>query len=406
VSYTRSVIVIPTRNRAAQARNAINSILGQSDCEVNVLVSDNSTSTEQRTELSQHCQQAANGRLRYIVPPEPLPMSQHWDWAMRQALSLYDASHVAFLTDRMMFKPDVLKHLLAIVADYPGRILTYMHDMVDDYQVPVIVRQYTWTGNLYEVPTRRLLELVAQSVMYDTAVPRMLNCLVPRRVLEAIRDRFGSFFASLSPDWNFAFRALECEDSILFYDEGAMVHYAQDLSNGQSAHYGIENQALTTFLQDIAGQPINNGTPFPEIATIWNGIISEYCLVKEITKSPKFPELNLEEYMRVLAWGIEQMKNPERRQRMREFLSARGWKYEEAGREQKDSDGTATREELPAKSARQVEEFSVNAIEFQSKSAALNYALRSSRKRSAATNHQELLHGVILKWTQTEADEE
>jgi hypothetical protein len=325
---------------------------------------------------------------------------------MEKALSLFDGSHVAFLTDRMMFKPDALKHLLAIIADYPDRILSYMHDMVDDYQVPVVVRQYTWTGNLYEVPTRRLLELAAHSVMYDTAVPRMLNCLVPRRVLEAIRHRFGSFFASISPDWNFAFRALECEDSILFYDKGAMVHYAQDLSNGQSVHYGIENEAYSTFWQDTAGQPINNGSPFPEIATVWNGIISEYCLVKDITKSPKFPKLNVEDYMRVLAWGIEQIKNPERRQRMREFLSARGWKYEEAKREQKHSDASTTKEERPAESARQVEEFSVNAIEFQSKSAALDYALRNPRKRAAATNHQELLHGVILKWAQIEADEE
>src|SRR5205823_5148609 len=118
--------------------------------------------------------------------------------------------------------------------------------------------------------------------------------------------------------------------------------------------------------------------------------------VKEITKSPKFPELNLAEYMRVLAWGIEQIKNPERRQRMREFLSARGWKYEEAGRERKDSDATATKEQLQAESAPQVEEFSVNAIEFQDANDALQYALRSPRPRTAASNHETLIHGTAL----------
>src|SRR5438874_8742688 len=92
--YTGTTIVIPTRNRADLVRRALGSVLSQSDRDVQVLVSDNSLSSSERATLRQHCQGLDDERLRYIVPPEPLPMSQHWDWAMRQALSLYDASHV------------------------------------------------------------------------------------------------------------------------------------------------------------------------------------------------------------------------------------------------------------------------------------------------------------------------
>src|SRR5467141_2990458 len=112
MSHPRCLIVIPTRNRSDLARNAIQSVFAQSDCEVDVLVSDNSTSSSQRGELSEFCQQLSNRRLRYVAPPEPLPMSEHWNWVMREALTLYEASHVTFLTDRMMFKPGALNPLV------------------------------------------------------------------------------------------------------------------------------------------------------------------------------------------------------------------------------------------------------------------------------------------------------
>jgi glycosyltransferase involved in cell wall biosynthesis len=386
--YKGAVIVIPTRNRASLVRNAITSVLTQTDCEVEVLVSDNSTSASEDADVRRVCEECNDSRLRYVRPPEPLPMSQHWDWAVQTALSMYPASHIALLTDRMVFKPGALKPLFEIIAVHPDKILTYMHDMVDDYEVPVVVRQYTWTGDIYEVRTLRLLELTAQSVMYDTAVPRMLNCLVPRRVLEAIRRRFGNFFASISPDWNFAYRALEREDSILFYDKASMVHYAQNLSNGQSAHYGIKNEAYNTFMRDVAGQPFNKGAPIPEIVTIWNGVISEYCQVKDQTRSYKFREVDLGNYLHVLAWGVEQIRDPDRREEMRRHLAAHGWQPATAGL-QPPVDSTSSIGESLADT-----EFSVNAVKFEDPKRALQYALNCPRARSASSTHRSLLQGV------------
>jgi len=323
MSYTGAVIVIPTRNRADLARNAIGSVLDQFGCEIDLLVSDNSTLVEQRAELSRYCQQAANRRVRYIVPPEPLPMSQHWDWAMQQALSLYDATHVCFLTDRMMFKPDAVRSLIEIISAYPDKILTYVHDRVDDFAPPYKVHQYEWTGKLYEVASSRLLLLSADSVMYDACVPRMLNCCVPRTVLEAIKRRFGSVFSSISPDWNFAYRVLDLVDSTLFFHKAVMVHYALRRANGESFHRGIENTASVEFRKDLT-TPLNVNAPYPEIITVWNGIISEYVYAKKETQSGKFPELNLERYGHALAIGIAYIEDPEIKRDMRQKLMARG----------------------------------------------------------------------------------
>jgi len=393
--YHRTVIVIPTRNRSDLAKNAIGSVLDQIGSDVDVLVSDNSTASNQRAELSQYCEQRADARLRYITPPESLPMSPHWDWAMQQALSLYDASHIAFLTDRMMFRPGALGSLIEIIKAYPDKLLTYMHDHVNDFSLPVVLHQSTWTGNLYEVDSHRLLELSAQSVMYDSSVPRMLNCLVPRTVLETIKERFGNFFASIAPDWNFAYRSLAVVDSILFYEKAGLVHYAQHRSNGQSAHFGIVNEAYAKFIEDLGSLPVNFAAPFPEVVTVWNAIISEYCHVKDVTRSPKFPTLSMDKYIQALAVGIDSIKDPERQQHMRFLLSARArrWHDENARLTLPDNDAKPLLQPTTEDQAN-VERFSTNHLEFQNSSEALDFALKHPRERSVRSDHELLIQGV------------
>lgn len=325
------MVVIPTRNRAELTMNAIRSALGQEEeeeCAAQVLVSDNSTDPAQIEALARFCAELSNPRVRYLRPPAPLTMTEHWDWAMKQAL-LSDSSHFTILTDRMMFKAGQLKTVCEIAARYPHRILCYMHDKVIDFAAPYGVEQHAWTGKLYEVTSARLLTLSAESVIYDGSTPRMLNCLVPRGVLRAIEERFGNIFASISPDWNFCYRALEVVDSILFLNKAVLVHYALNESNGQSGDRGIKNSASEDFFKTLP-KPINSDAPFPEIMTVWNAIISEYCFTKQEARSAKFPELNMEKYLRALAVGVARIEDPEVRREMERKLAARGWKPAEA----------------------------------------------------------------------------
>jgi hypothetical protein len=425
--YQSLIIVIPTRNRSDLAINAIRSVLDQPDCEVVLLVSDNSTSLEERTKLSEFCRQLQDKRLQYLTPPEPLPMSRHWDWAMEQALAQSNCSHVGFLTDRMMFKPGVLSSLVAILNAYPDKLLSYMHDEVDDFASPVLVRQLPWTGNLYKVEAAHLLRLSSQSVMYDSSVPRMLNCIVPRAILEAIRRRFGNIFDSISPDWNFAYRALDTVDSILFVDRAALVHYAQNRSNGQSVHYGITNRSNAEFTEDLGTTPQNFAAPFPEIITVWNAIINEYCHTKQVTGSPKFPDLDREKYIEALAAGIDCIKDPERQQYMRELLSARGWIAPEvpvapppapeissarriAGRivrSPRRIAGYVLRRLRPPRPVTEPvepeetvndepERFAPNRLEFQNLDSALTYALSRPRRKALLSDHETITGGTRI----------
>jgi hypothetical protein len=186
------------------------------------------------------------------------------------------------------------------------------------------VEQHAWTGKLYEVAATRLLTLSAESVIYDGCAPRMLNCIVPRSILNAIKERFGNIFSSISPDWNFSYRALEIVDSILFFNKAVLVHYALSQSNGQSGDRGIRNSANEDFLKTLR-KPLNSDAPFPEIMTVWNAIISEYCCTKQETQSAKFPELNMEKYIQALAVGVGRIEDPKVKREMEQKLLARGW---------------------------------------------------------------------------------
>ena len=275
--------------------------------------------------MAKYCAGLNESRLTYVRPPEPLPMSRHWEWALLQALPEKEITHFSYLTDRMMFRPSSLDPIINIVRQYPDKIVCYLHDRVADFRPPYQLAQNEWTGKLYEVAATRLLSLSAKSVIYDGCVPRMLNCIVPREVLDAVRMRFGSVFSSISPDWNFAYRALEVVDSVLYFHKALLVHYSLARSNGWSAHLGIRNSANEQFFQELE-TPVNFKAPYPEIITVWNALIHEYCSVREESQSKKFPELDLAAYRESLAAGIAAIEDPDLKLDMETKLKARGGK--------------------------------------------------------------------------------
>lgn len=61
-SYRGLVIVVPTRNRADLAANAVGSVVGQAGADVTVLVSDNSTREEEVARLSDFCRRRSSPR--------------------------------------------------------------------------------------------------------------------------------------------------------------------------------------------------------------------------------------------------------------------------------------------------------------------------------------------------------
>jgi hypothetical protein len=323
-SYRGIVVVIPTRNRSELAMRAISSTLAQSGQVVGLLVSDNSTDTHEADTLARFCESLDDARLHYVRPPDPLAMSPHWDWVVQQALERYDADHITFQTDRIIFRPGAFDKLADVAARFPNKLVSYMHDKIDDQSSPVRVQLSPWSGKLYKLKSASLLDAVSQSQLHDS-LPRMLNCLAPRSLLNSLRERFGTVFSSLAPDFSFCFRTLALEESFLFLDQSLIFHYALNRSNGASFARGELTRDSADFMTGLRAAGKYYAAPIPAILTVHNAIIHEYCVARDETRSTKFKALDEVKYLAAIANELDGITNPEVRDSVVKQLLAHGW---------------------------------------------------------------------------------
>ncbi|MDY3563408.1 glycosyltransferase [Gemmata sp. JC673] len=317
------VVIVPTRNRAALAKNAIGSVLSQAGTNVRLLVSDNSTTPAERAELAAHCSQLADPRLQYVNPPEPLPMPAHWEFAVGYAQENYDATHFVILTDRMMFRAGMLAAVTELVAERPDDVLSYNDDMVHDLHAPVRLERKPLTGKVFDLEAEQLLYLSSIGV-FPQALPRMLNCVVPRGLLAAIRTRFGDVYTSVAPDLCHAYRCMALRDRVRYFDAPVMVQYGFAKSNGTGYYAGKTNDAWADFNRCAGARGITFAAPVPEVCCNLNVVYHEYCFVREQANDPaRFPAVDWKRYVHAIANDIQSCANPETRAALFATLKAR-----------------------------------------------------------------------------------
>lgn len=290
-------VVIPTRNRSDLAKNAVLSVLSQTGCAVEVFVSDNSTDERDVHSLKDFCNSLKGGQVKYLRPPKPLPMSKHWDWAVRQALRLSEAEYITILTDRMLFKPGILVEVARIASSYPTHCLVYRWDGILDYLSPVVLQQPIWTGKLFEVSSAHLLDQSSR-VSYVWALPRLLNCFVPRRIVELVLHSYSEVFSSVSPDYSFAYICLTLVDSVIYYDKPLLISYATNRSNGTNNTRGlIESKDAADFEAGLEGIRMAIKSPLSRLITPTDAVLNEYYFARSITGNNAIKDVNSDMYL-------------------------------------------------------------------------------------------------------------
>ena len=304
-SFRKLLVVIPTRNRASLAVTAARSVLTSSLDDVQVVISDNSTLPEASEELLAAC---GSLELTYWRPPAPLRMDAHWDWAARRASADPSASHVTFLTDRMVVRRQALAGLLRVVRRSPNDVVSYGHDRLDDLRLPVRLERNQWTGRVVRLPSTLSAQLVSEAdETVNLTLPRLLNCAVPVQAFRAVEVAFGSVCGgSISPDFAFAFRCLATLPSILFYDRSVLTHYAVDRSNGASVARGVASVDHVDFIGGLGAESLILDAPIPDLLTVHNAVIHEYRTV--MRRRGTWPPVALRPYLEVLSKEVEAME--------------------------------------------------------------------------------------------------
>jgi hypothetical protein len=323
-------IVIPTRNRASLAINAIRALVDQPGCRLQVFVSDNSSSPDEIRQLSKFCSSRANSRITYLRPPQELAMATHWDWAMQQALSLSDADYFTIHYDRMLMKPRELTLLGEVAARFPNLLITYARDQTLDLTLPVMVCQTPWTGKVYEVQTSRVITLARRGLITEIGhpIPVLSNCLVPRSMLENIRQRFGSICDSTGPDSCFMARFCALYDTSLHFDRPLGILYASHRSNGWGYMKGRTDGDFADFLAASGNQHWLEASPIPGVSLGQNMLYHEYELVRRATGT-RLPPLDVEACLGELGRSLKWIDDPKTKTYYHALLKEHGWEDEQ-----------------------------------------------------------------------------
>jgi glycosyltransferase involved in cell wall biosynthesis len=269
-------IVIPTRNRADLAIAAARSVASQKNCHFRLVISDNSSNILDREHLRQFC---SNAGIQLLETTQDLPMDQHWDWAFSQ---ITDYDYIGILTDRMVLYPGALNELSALIErnDHPA-VLSFNNDNVasqGDYFAPI---QRRYSGKLESILSSSLVESTARAQI-TTSLPRGLNCLIRRDIVECVNDLGGKYFESIAPDFNFAFKVLSIVQRVHYLDKPLIISYGNSRSNGGSLTTGRLNKDSKDFLQFVSPESSTlSGSPMPDIFQATNVVCHEYGVVRE-----------------------------------------------------------------------------------------------------------------------------
>lgn len=317
--YNGLQVIYPTRNRAELATRAIRSLLDQPGGDVAILVSDNSTEPAERERLSAFIEQLQDPRVGYITPPEPLDVNTHWDWAIGQVLARSRKNHFTLLTDRILYKHNVLHHLLDIVRGAPERVLSFPIEMIRDARTPIEYQPYPATGQLVEVPSARLFALTARA-LFAPALPFLFNCIVPRPVFALVKEHYGKYCASLSPDAAFGYRLLTQLDWIRFFDAPPNFFHRHTVSNSRGWIRGYPTKATFEYATSLNKNALHPSLPAPDWVTPYNLVMHEYSVVRAATAS-RLPPIDRVRYFDLLQQELDEMENLERKQEMQKQLN-------------------------------------------------------------------------------------
>jgi hypothetical protein len=213
-------IVVPTRDRPDFVPLVIDALKAQSFRDFEVIVSDNAV----RRPFSPDPATFDGVRFRYVRPPSPVWMCDHWEFAVGHALGRY----VGILGDRSLLVPSALASVArAIEESAPDAISWsyggYMQGGRDVMGPGVLHAAYEPYGNPARVAPDEILDYLL--AVYSAAGfggdhlleirGSIYHGVFSSALIEAVRARFGRVFRFYAPDLNAQCAAMQVARSVV-----------------------------------------------------------------------------------------------------------------------------------------------------------------------------------------------
>lgn len=292
-------IVIPTRNRPALLANAVASVLEQDFVDFELIVSDNSDPA-QAAETHERLRDARKDkRVRYLRPDRVLPMTEHWELAVRQSCG----SFTGILTDRSAYRLYALRTIHRACEVHQPDVVTFLTDNIFGEDRPFRIKLRPLTTQSQIIKTDEMVLNFSRSI-FSKRAPRMLNSFCRTDRLQQLVQKYGSIFTGLSPDYSFCFRILDSVETVLSLDARLVLVGGESQSNGGAFRTNRMNDARRDFLTQMTVQQkwLEYG-PIPGfISIIGNAILREYEIARSVQRSGRFAAIDKEAfYMKTIA---------------------------------------------------------------------------------------------------------
>lgn len=271
----RFSVIIPTHNRADLLRHSLASAMEQTFDDYEVIVSNNA-STDHTEEVVAGF---SHSRLKLVRTDSLMSMVDHWEFALHRA----SGDWVLLVCDDDALLPYGLSQLDRVIreADRADIIqfdrLRYVYGDGVRADGNYIELGKRISHGLHVVDSSKRLFNVYWRLSLD--MPKLLNSVVSRSLLEKTRARFGSVFGPWAPDLAVGIKLLASTTSYL--KTGPLMLWGENMqSYGSGARR--DPAKVLEFLRQF---PDFEGTfpysPYPDLITVTNGIFDTYCRLRE-----------------------------------------------------------------------------------------------------------------------------
>lgn len=236
-------IVIPTRNRGRLLGHALRSALAQDFDDYEVVVVANDCQDNTRAVVSD----LATSQVRYHETARMLTMPENWDYAWTMARGQY----VIYLPDDDALVPPTLRLLAEHTLSGEPAVVSwedapyYYPDWHEPGMRNLLLLFDHGDVLVEDVPSERYRQECAEfRFAWSSPLPKLLNCAARRDQLNVWRERLGTLFFPVAPDYSFAWITSHVFPSIRVLHRPLSVRGISDHSIGSNAALGESGAAF------------------------------------------------------------------------------------------------------------------------------------------------------------------
>ena len=276
----RFSVVIPTRDRAHTLRHTLRTCIAQQFDDAEFLVSDNGSDAAARAVV----EELADRRLQYVHTPQPLAMTDSWEFAIKQARGEF----VTIVGDDDGLLLHALPEIDRVLTMTGGKVLRWETLY---YCWPCLPAQSLATANRLYIPLRRrrpfyrVRRRVGRGRIAATIngkatcsdLPMIYRSMVHQSVLAKLRQKSGRVLASRSPDIYSGFAVASAAGEYHSIDEPLGISAMSGKSNGLNVCGVSDSSTATDFAQLNGAAGIRRHELAPDL-TVMSAIVADSYL--------------------------------------------------------------------------------------------------------------------------------